>query len=221
VRFEHPFAAAEIEGTLAGTLSQTQRQRWIVQETGERSSKSSCVAGAESETRVAQDLSEGAEIGGDDRQGPQHIFRDNQTENFSAKRRNHNDGRLRERGMELRTVETAGEANLHIQFRFAGKTLQRIAFRAIADNQEFERLSLLAQDARSFEQEPHTFRGNEPALKRKNRWNAPQLEAWRPFGGFKPMRNSSRLREKQLAAQPRRWRDVSRNVGAEKSPDER
>jgi len=67
--------------------------------------------------------------------------------------------------MELRTVETAGEANLRIQLRLAGEMLKRIAFRPIADDQEFERLSLLPQDARSFEQEPHTFRGNGPALK--------------------------------------------------------
>src|SRR5712664_1375667 len=184
-------------------------------------SESGRVAGTERETRVAQDLNEGAEIGGVDRQGPQHVFRNNQTENFSAKRRNHDDGRLRERGIELRTVETAGEVNLHIQFRFAGKTLQRIAFRPVADDQEFKRLSLLPQDARSFEQEPHTFRGNEPALKRKNRWNALRFEAWRRFGDFEPMRNSSQFREMQLAAEPLRWRDVSRDVGTEKSPDER
>src|SRR6266478_9479944 len=123
--------------------------------------------------------------------------------------------------MELRTVETSGEADLRIQLRFAGEILQRTAFRAIADDQKFERLSLLAQDARRFEQEPHTFRGNEPALKRKNRWNALRFEAWRRFGDFEPMRNSSQFREMQLAAEPLRWRDVSRDVGTEKSPDER
>ena len=172
VGFEHMFVAAKIESTFAGTLAQMFGQRGIGQETEEHGGESSRVPGTERETGIPKNFNEGAEIGGDDRQGPQHIFRDNQAENFSAQRRNHDDGRLRERGFELRIVETACEANLRIQLRLAGKFFQRTAFRPVSDDQKLEPLSLLTQDAGSFEQQTHTFGSNEPALERNNRWNA-------------------------------------------------
>ena len=57
-------------------------------------------------------------------------------------------------------------------------------------------------------------------MKRYRRWNAARLRAWSYFGGFESVGDRSRLREMQLAAQPLRGRDVGRDVGAEKSPDE-
>src|SRR5882724_10482587 len=217
VGFEHPLAAAKIESTFAGTVAQTRRQRGIVQKTGERGGERGSVSGTECETRIAQDLNEGAKIGGDYRQGPQHIFRGNQTENFSAQRRHHDDGRLYERRIEQHTVETAGETNLRIQLRLAGELLQRSALRPVADDQEFERLFLPAQDARSFEQQSHTFGGNEPSLKRKNRWNVALFGAWRCFDGFEPMRDCSGLRKMQLAAEPSRGSDIGGNAFAKKA----
>ena len=151
VGFEHAFAAAEIESTLAGTLAQTCGQCGIVQESGEHGGESGRVPGTERETGIPKNFNEGAEIRGNNRQSPQHIFRDDQTEDFSSNRRDHNDGGPRERGFELCTVKAAGEANLPIQLRFAGEIFQRTTLRPVADDQKFERLSLLTQDARSFE----------------------------------------------------------------------
>jgi hypothetical protein len=194
VGFEHMFVTAKIESTFAGALAQMFGLRGIGQETGEHGGESGPIPGTERETGIPENFNEGTEIRGNDRQSPQHIFRDHETKNFSSKRRNHDYRRLPERGFQLRTVKAACEANLRIQLRLAGEIFQRTAFRPIADDQKFKRLSLLAQDTRSFEQQTHTFGGNEPSLKRKNWWNTERFRTWRYFGGFEPVRNWQRSR---------------------------
>ena len=110
---------------VAGTLAQLCGQRGIGQEAGEHGGESGRIRGTERETDIPKNFNEGAEIGGNNRQSPQHIFRDHQTENFPAKRRNHDYGRLAERGFQPCTVKPASEANLRIQLRLAREILQR------------------------------------------------------------------------------------------------
>ena len=112
VGFEHAFSAAKIESAFTRAVAQVRGKRRIIEKTSERSSKGRGVTGTEGEADVTKNLGERAKIRSDNRQGPQHVFCDNQAKNFSTQRRHDDSGGPRDRNIQLRSVETAGEVHL-------------------------------------------------------------------------------------------------------------
>ena len=111
VGLQHSLEIAVFESALPAELGEPNCKCGIVQDSSEFSRKCRCISGAKSQSRFAENLHESSQVGGDDRQSSQHVFCDDEAEDFSAERGNNDDTSLRESGFELLSPEAAREVN--------------------------------------------------------------------------------------------------------------
>jgi len=169
VSFQHSPKIAKFERALPRALSEASSQRWIIKDLSKDLRERHCIAGAKCESSCAEHLYEGAEIRRNHWQTPQHIFGNNQAEDFSTQGGNHDDRSVSELGIKLLAPKTSCKLNAPGKRWFLGEAFKRRALGPVADDEQLERPVLRNQSTGRFEQDAHALGGDEPALKRDNR----------------------------------------------------
>lgn len=157
VGFQHLAKVAKFQSALPAQLTQAESESGIIQDSSQFSRKFRCISGTKRKAPIAENLDECAKVGSDHRKGSQHIFCNDQPENFSAQGWHYNDGSLRESRAELCPREAACESNAARQRNYLRHSLESRPLGTITYNQQFKLSIFLSEDVRSFEQNPNAL----------------------------------------------------------------
>jgi hypothetical protein len=102
VGLQHAAKVTELESALSGSLREAGCKGRIIEDSCKFSGKRHCISSAKREPAFAENLHKGPKVGGDHRKASQHIFGNDQAENFSTQGWNHDHGCFRESSIEFR-----------------------------------------------------------------------------------------------------------------------
>lgn len=220
--FQHVLKIAEGESALARMQGELCGKCRVVQDFGDFVCQRGSIAHGKREACIADDLDERAQAGCDDRQTTQHIFGNDQAEDFTGEGRHNDGGGSAESPSELIAKEPARETHAPGERRLLSELFKSCAFRTVADEEQFEFLVVFAQEPRSVKEYAHAFGRHQAAQERYN-WRlsrgSPNRRNRR--GGFETVGNGNYSRELNKPAKPGGRDDVMSNATANEAADKR